>query len=353
LPYYTPLILELDKDVLDNLNTKNNQFIKYNIIEYIESLSSKDFICLAALTGSYRISILLIHKKIDSQKLADFTNKIIDYTSQKFKVSSIIYMDESTGSFNDLCMIIKTVKNLLKYSYFLPDNYIINRHMVEKRICSETDVPKVYIEYFKKALNSGEVDMVVQSIESVVSEIKHGIHSAESCKRFLKQVILSVIDYVKEQKIEKYKNKEQCLIDELASTKNIHDFKEKLLQICYELIKICNENSVNKTKMLIDATCQYIENNLDAPLSLEMVSEIFSVNASYLSKAFKDEKDETFTSYVNRLRLEKARELILSSDMKIEDIALKVGFNSTNYFIKKFKEMYGTTPGLYKLNVIC
>jgi len=353
LPYYSVMIYELDKDVLDNLNTKNNQFIKYNIIEYIESLSTKNFICLAALTNNYRICILLNYEKLDTRKLFEFTKQVIEYASVQFKISSILYVEEPTDSFENLCLSIKAVKVLLKYSYFLPNNDIITRNIVEKRISSKEKISEAYLECFIKALKSRQIDAIMQAVENVVNVVMLGDYSAECCKQLLHQIVLAVTTYTSEEKIESYKDKERILNEKFASIKNITVFKDWILQICYDLIKSHTPTTVvNKTVALIDATCQFIENNLDAPLSLDMVSEKFSVNPSYLSKAFKDEKEESFTNYINRLRLEKAKELILSSNMKIDDVALKVGFNNTNYFIKKFREMYGTTPKLYKLNTI-
>ena len=347
------MIYELDKDEVNNLNTKNNQFIKYNIIEYIESLSTKHFICLAALIDNCRICILLNHENLDIHRLFDFSKDIIDYASLQFKISSIMYIGEPSNSFENLCVSVKSIKALPKYSYFYPDNDIITPNIVGKRITSDKKISGSYLECFRKALKSRQMDTILQAIESIAYVVMYGNYTFECCKRLLSQVVAAVIDYIGDEKIQKYKDRESLLKEEFVSVKNINMFKDWILKICYDVTKsYSNDNVVNKTAILIDAACQFIEDNLDAQLSLDMVSENFSINPSYLSKAFKDEKEENFTNYINRLRLEKARELILSSNMKVDDIAMKVGFNNTNYFIKKFREMYGTTPGLYKMNAI-
>ena len=55
-----------------------------------------------------------------------------------------------------------------------------------------------------------------------------------------------------------------------------------------------------------------------------------------------------FRSYLNNIRVEKAKELLISSDLSIADIGNQVGFSDQSYFNKIFKEHEGMTPGQYR-----
>ncbi|MNE66448.1 HTH-type transcriptional regulator GadX [compost metagenome] len=77
-----------------------------------------------------------------------------------------------------------------------------------------------------------------------------------------------------------------------------------------------------------------------------MSSKVF-ISPKYLSKLFKEELGVTYTDYITGRRMERATMLIANNDMSIEQIAVTVGYGTTAYFIKRFKEMYGCTPGNY------
>ena len=72
------------------------------------------------------------------------------------------------------------------------------------------------------------------------------------------------------------------------------------------------------------------------------------MNPSYISRVFKKATGKNFVDYLTYRRIEKSKELLKSSDLKVKDIAEQVGYNNSYYFIKIFRENTGITPGEYK-----
>ena len=89
---------------------------------------------------------------------------------------------------------------------------------------------------------------------------------------------------------------------------------------------------------------QYIENNFYRNISLEEVSQVVHMNTAYFSTLFKKQTGKKYIDYVTDLRMEKARKLILNTDLKIVNIAEMVGYSSTKHFARIYKEKYGVTP---------
>ena len=83
-------------------------------------------------------------------------------------------------------------------------------------------------------------------------------------------------------------------------------------------------------------------------LSLEQVAGVLGVNPTYLSRVFRQKTGQKFIDYVTALRLERAKELLRTTSMKIQDIALEVGWSKANHLIKLFKEATGVTPNEYR-----
>ena len=93
---------------------------------------------------------------------------------------------------------------------------------------------------------------------------------------------------------------------------------------------------------------QYVYDNIAFPVSLGEISDMLNIDRSYFCRLFKKTMNMSFMEYVYILRLNKAEELLLHSDMPITEIAIESGFSSPAYFTKIFKEKKGYTPSFYK-----
>lgn len=104
----------------------------------------------------------------------------------------------------------------------------------------------------------------------------------------------------------------------------------------------------NRHSNLVDQVLNHVRDNYHDPLSLKTLSHEFNITAPYLGKLFSDETGETFTVWLNKLRIEKAIELMKTTDLTIREIALKIGYVNSNYFYKLFKKYMGVNPGEYQ-----
>lgn len=92
----------------------------------------------------------------------------------------------------------------------------------------------------------------------------------------------------------------------------------------------------------------YINTNIDKKIYLDELCILLHLDKYYFCKLFKQAMGTTFTEYVNFARLHKARQLLLSGQASISEIALSCGFSSTQYFNRLFKKQHGFSPSHYK-----
>ena len=85
-------------------------------------------------------------------------------------------------------------------------------------------------------------------------------------------------------------------------------------------------------------------------LGLYMIADHLNLNNSYISSAFKKEYGISTTQYINQKRIEKAKELILSTQMPIKQIAVQVGYSSDISFIRAYKRNEQETPTALRRN---
>ena len=94
----------------------------------------------------------------------------------------------------------------------------------------------------------------------------------------------------------------------------------------------------------VDRTLAYIAAHYHEALSLKQVANVCEINTSYLGQIFKKATGESFTNYVNRYRIEKAKQLLANSSLKVYEVAEKVGFTDYHYFLKIYKKVTGNLP---------
>ena len=95
---------------------------------------------------------------------------------------------------------------------------------------------------------------------------------------------------------------------------------------------------------MINKAINYIRENYKSEISLQQVADYIHINSSYLSRLFSKETGNTFTDAINKLRIEKAKDLLLNTDFKTFEIANAVGIADSTYFIRLFKKYVGHNP---------
>lgn len=93
---------------------------------------------------------------------------------------------------------------------------------------------------------------------------------------------------------------------------------------------------------------EFIRNNYTYEISLETLAEMTHVSVSHFCRMFKSVTGETPVEYMNKIRLNKSCELLMTSDRKITEIALLSGFSNSAYFCRTFKKQFMVTPSEYR-----
>jgi AraC family L-rhamnose operon transcriptional activator RhaR len=99
---------------------------------------------------------------------------------------------------------------------------------------------------------------------------------------------------------------------------------------------------------LVAKAIDYLRRNYSSDIRLEDLAIHSFLSKNYFSKLFKEVAGISFSEYIQRLRMDEARHLLLDTDQKVADIAFQVGFNDLKFFYEVFKRTTGKTPGDYR-----
>lgn len=113
-----------------------------------------------------------------------------------------------------------------------------------------------------------------------------------------------------------------------------------------------NAHDSNQQDLSNSIQTYLLEHIFDPELSLNKMATDIACNSSYLSVLIKQNYGLSFQDYVNKKRMEKAKLLLLSTNMKNYEIAEQIGIEDVNYFITKFKKTWGITPKQYRQGIV-
>ncbi|MDR9745730.1 response regulator [Paenibacillus taichungensis] len=138
---------------------------------------------------------------------------------------------------------------------------------------------------------------------------------------------------------------------ELGRMKTIRELEQGLQSFFSSLFHLLNQHRViGSYSRHVTQTIHFILERYSGYVTLELAASVIGLNASYLSRIFKEETQRTFSEYVNQVRIDAGCKLLDSGRYSIKEISMQVGFTTHNYFFKVFKEITGLTPQAYLSN---
>lgn len=134
----------------------------------------------------------------------------------------------------------------------------------------------------------------------------------------------------------------------IEACKSTTECDELFYSLVIKYARLVQKHSNKGYSLPVQKVITCIDTDITADLSLKTLARTLSVNPSYLSTLFKKETGVTLTEYVNKKRVEKAKQLLKIGNVQIQTVAQSCGMLDVNYFTKIFKKYAGVTPREYR-----
>ncbi|GKX28196.1 hypothetical protein SH1V18_06760 [Vallitalea longa] len=128
---------------------------------------------------------------------------------------------------------------------------------------------------------------------------------------------------------------------------DIDKLSEYCLSIFKDLVEYITINKNQSAEKVIEKAIAYIDEKFYIDISLEDVANHVFLNSVYFCRYFKQKTGETFTDYLTKVRMEEAIKLIQKGKYKTYEISSRVGYKSSKYFSRVFKQFTGLSPSEY------
>lgn len=191
-------------------------------------------------------------------------------------------------------------------------------------------------------------------IRTLFPELFHYFARTERCRlKDAKDYCMEIVEALrkslpKDMSVQHNSAASLSLLNNLNFIFSFQELEEYFLQVFHNLAEAFESTGFYTEKDVMDNVRNYIRLHYDKDLTLEFVASLFHLNRSYLSSAFKTRTGTSFVDYVNQVRVDKAKELLVKTDKKTYQIAQAVGYENAKYFFRIFKKLEGETPEQYR-----
>ncbi|WP_042462216.1 response regulator transcription factor [Neobacillus dielmonensis] len=134
----------------------------------------------------------------------------------------------------------------------------------------------------------------------------------------------------------------------IRSFQSVEDIKYSLLSTLFDIAERISKKQNNQCTSLVLEAKRMIDERFQEEITLESISNKLNINKSYFSELFKAEIGLNFNKYLNKVRIDKAKELLVVHDMNATKISELVGYKDPVYFSIVFKKFTGLPPGEFK-----
>ncbi len=349
-------IVDTEEDALNKPET----FI-YDILKQLTGLQNENCLFYNG-SGSYIIvlhdglraffnesgQIEQLSKKIEASALKGFDSRNFGLLVSGINEGDIVDSIYSCG---------KQLEHLQPYYMLHPEQKIVylnehqNEHEAEALLPedSDTDAKSVFPELpFDKVIESIKGKDKQQLINSV-DEFFDKLNEATPSRRLYSICLYRLADLVRKMSYAYGIEANSAILKFTKSISNINpNTKNLAIEMCSFVFNQQNINNEKPLLLLENEILEYIRENFRESLSLQSIAEKFSLSPIIISKIVKKKTGQKFNNYFNSLRIEYAKMLIASDNMKITAICEQCGYSDYKYFTEKFKEFTGVSPSEYK-----
>lgn len=330
---YTVAILGCTKDEPVDEKTKLMESVKTFL---------NDFDNIDIVTLNFNSRLCIIFKGWERDNIMLTLSSLRDYTNRNIFVA-----------IGDVAVTADDIKKAYLSSLELYKNKFLYLHLgiVSKEIIDEnnSDFEGIndYASQIFAYMEINDLEKLNECLDSFQNSLRQKSYSQEKAKVICITILLDI-----KSRIAKTTGEKKALQFFTDNISNEIGEKNSLFDIICMIKKLLTEVSNlvfgSTTKSTMERIVQYIRNNYNQELRLELLANIFGYNSAYLGKVFHQYTGENFNNYLDEIRITEAKRLLSLEEYKVYEVAEMVGYSNINYFHNKFKKYVGISPLNFK-----
>lgn len=331
---------------------KDRSLFMFALSKMVEEISEEKFPSIVITTQSGQVALIVGADKTTEETTAglqELCASIRTTIDQYFQFTVTIAVSHPRKDYANLNRSYQEADRLMDYRLLMGSNITIFDQDVDGAIRRSSSVLIETQKRIGTSIAQGDFESANIHLDAMVDLLPRYVQTSEAVFGLFAHLIGEIYRFVHEMGHETQDIFEQDLYKELYRKHSLDEVRSWLSESVFTTIK-SNMASLNvsKQKVLVQQMTAYIDEHLETDLSLQQVADQFNVSTYQVSRAFKEDKEINFINYVIELRMNKAKEWLVHTDMPIKEIAERLRYTSVHNFARIFKKTTGFPPGQYR-----
>ncbi|SHN22393.1 response regulator transcription factor [Gracilibacillus kekensis] len=300
----------------------------------------RKFIILFPIEGNNQSSL----SKTTEQVLKEVHQKLNNY----LKVSITTVIAENNQNRQDLVTVIKHLLNQEEQRFYYQSASIQRYQLIHYSQASIFEEYGRVVDSLKTHILNKEPQQITNYLKKEMERIQSQKYPPKMVKDWAMKLILDI-----KLNLHALVHFDDRMFQSLTSrdiqeVENMEELEATISQICQQFIEhVHTIEAVPKNEDVMKAQ-RYVRTHLHEKITLKDTADFLHLNPSYFSRVFKKETGESFIEYVTKLKMEKAKELLDTTTVTVEQLSADLGFDNKSYFLKTFKKYTSMSPKDYK-----
>ena len=329
--WHCAILIESDKAFFDN--------VPDNIDEELMQGLHRNFFYLNLNT---RQSVLFFFDVYCDYQLV--AKHLYDLLKQNYSASFHLAVSSRFEGHEALPEIMSQLEQTMEEKFYHPDVHVFNNEASDSQPVNAETQDSRLMEKISEDISRKDVEQLKTHFECLVKKYENDTRFSAM---YVKFVFSNVIQELFQENQFSEERKLDHEVERLYSCTNL----KQILAITQENIKEYEEfleRSMSDSRDEVASVKNYIYQHYAEDLSLETLAEKVYLSSGYLSFIFKKETGMNLNRFIRVVRMEKAKELLCNSNMKVAQVSEQVGIPNVSYFCRSFREYYGSSPESYR-----
>jgi AraC-like DNA-binding protein len=378
---YRVLLVSLSSQALMFESFDRRAYIRYALLGNIKQASCEDYEFISTFLSDSVITIVA-NVMDTTASVRGFAAGLLRDLAEDLKVPATISIGPPVLNTADIASSYANAAQCLRHAFFCPDDRIIDCESISRSI--KISWPDDLREQFAAALKARDMKAVIKAVERYNEHARSDRHAFDDCWTGLVDLVKEMTSFIRNSEQLRdcldiswsYPRKndnagqafgasagqvvskqslamnfsDDSIYDLVTSFADLDDFTKWITETARQAIKGLLDFDASRTARLIGQAQTYVREHISDCFSLADVALQTGWSTHHFSKMFKQVTGQNFVDYLTEERMRMAREYLMErKDLTVEEIATQVGYNSSAYFISKFKSRYQMTPNAYRL----
>ena len=271
---------------------------------------------------------------------------------ERFDIYLSISVSDIHMSVDGIPIAYREALEAMEYRIVDDNRKIYNYREISVNYSNCYDIPIAAGQQLVSGIKTGDFDEAKKALEQIFGRC---FSNKAGSMRNIKYLTFGLIDSVLKAmssistESQNYFFNELNPLDKIQKCETLKEIKAGIMDTVGNACEYVKKKKKSHNTELKDNIASYVEKNyMDINLNVRMIADKFEMNPVYISRFAKEQLGDSLLDYINKFRLEKAKQLMGSNKLAANEIAKRIGYCNMSTFIRVFKKYEGITPGQYK-----